>query len=52
LRAEATAAGDGSAVHRVLALEQPTADARPLDAVLEDGYLWMLGGAEAEGAPS
>ena len=47
IRAEATAAGDGSAVHRVLAEARPTAEARPLEAVLEDGYLWMLGGAEA-----
>jgi ABC-type multidrug transport system ATPase subunit len=51
IRAEATAAGDGSAVHRVLAVERPTADAQPLEAVLEDGYLWLLGAAEAGARP-
>ena len=44
IRAEATPAADGSVAHRVLAAEPPAA-ARPLDAGLEDGYLWLLGGA-------
>jgi ABC-type multidrug transport system ATPase subunit len=50
IRAEATPASDGSAVHRVLAAEAPAAGARPLEAVLEDGYLWLLGAAKSEGA--
>ena len=52
IRAEATPALDGSVAHRVLASEPPGDTARPLDAVLEDGYLWLLAGgaAGAEGA--
>ena len=52
IRAEATPALDGSVAHRVLASEPPGDTARPLDAVLEDGYLWLLarGAAGAEGA--
>ena len=46
IRAEETPAADGSAVHRVLAAESPDETARPLDAGLEDGYLWLLSGAE------
>ena len=42
IRAEQTPAADGSAVHRVLATERPCNTATPLDAVLEDGYLWLL----------
>ena len=42
IRAEATPAADGSAVHRILARERPGDSARPLDAALEDGYLWLL----------
>jgi multidrug efflux pump subunit AcrB/ABC-type multidrug transport system ATPase subunit len=42
IRAEATPAADGSAVHRILADERPADTARPLDAALEDGYLWLL----------
>ncbi len=49
IRGEETAAADGSAVHRVLASEQPTEAARPLDPALEDGYLWLLA-STAEGA--
>ena len=48
IRAEVTPAADGSAVHRVLAAEQPNDAAQPLDAVLEDGYLWLLA---SEAAP-
>ena len=50
IRAEETPAADGSAVHRVLAVDQPNADARPLDATLEDGYLWLLHHGDAGGA--
>ena len=52
IRAEATPAADGSVAHRVLATEPPGEAARPLDAALEDGYLWLLarGAAGAEGA--
>ena len=52
IRAEETPAADGSVAHRVLAAEPPGAPARPLDAGLEDGYLWLLAGgaAGAEGA--
>ena len=52
IRAEDTPAADGSVAHRVLAAEPPGAAARPLDAGLEDGYLWLLAGgaAGAEGA--
>ena len=46
IRAEETPAADGSAVHRILAAESPDETARPLDAGLEDGYLWLLSGAE------
>jgi ABC-type multidrug transport system ATPase subunit len=49
IRAEATTAADGSTLHRVLAEEPPDAAARPIDAVLEDGYLWLLA-RTAEGA--
>jgi ABC-type multidrug transport system ATPase subunit len=49
IRAEATPAADGSAVHRILAAERPSEAARPLDAALEDGYLWLLHSAP-EGA--
>ena len=42
IRAEATPAADGSAVHRILADERPGDAARPLDAALEDGYLWLI----------
>ena len=44
VRAEETPAADGSVAHRVLAAEPPGAGARPLDAGLEDGYLWLLAG--------
>ena len=47
IRAEDTPAADGSVAHRVLAAEPPGAAARPLDAGLEDGYLWLLGGGAA-----
>tara|TARA_Y100000031_G_scaffold34279_1_gene38317 strand:- start:1005 stop:5798 length:4794 start_codon:yes stop_codon:yes gene_type:complete len=40
-------AADGSIVHRILAARQPTDSARPLDATLEDGYIWLLNGAGA-----
>jgi hypothetical protein len=40
--AEATPAADGTAVHRVLADAPPDDSARPLEASLEDGYLWLL----------
>ena len=52
IRAEETPAADGSVAHRVLAAEPPGPAARPLDAVLEDGYLWLLAGdaAGVEGA--
>ena len=49
IRAEETPGADGSAVHRVLATEQPGSAARPLDPALEDGYLWLLN-SEAAGA--
>jgi len=42
LQAEVTPAADGSAVHRILASEKPSAAARPLEPSLEDGYLWLL----------
>jgi len=42
IRAEATSTIDGSVMHRVLAADQPGDAARPLDAALEDGYLWLL----------
>jgi len=42
LQAEVTPATDGSAVHRILASEKPSAAARPLEPSLEDGYLWLL----------
>ncbi len=38
---------EGGVAIRVLALDQPTPEAVPLDASLEDGYLWMLRQAEA-----
>ena len=47
IRAEATPAADGSVVHRILASERPGETARPLDAALEDGYLWLLHHAPA-----
>jgi ABC-type multidrug transport system ATPase subunit len=47
IRAEAMPAADGSAVHRVLASERPVEAARPLDASLEDGYLWLIHGTAA-----
>ena len=52
IRTEDTPAADGSVAHRVLAAEPPSAAARPLDAVLADGYLWLLarGGDGREGA--
>ncbi len=52
IRAEDTPAADGSVAHRVLAAGPPGAGGRPLDAVLEDGYLWLLSGGAAgpEGA--
>jgi ABC-type multidrug transport system ATPase subunit len=50
IRAEATAAADGSSVHRILAGERPGDTARPLDAAVEDGYLWLL--HTAGGAPA
>ena len=51
IRAEETPTADGSVVHRVLAADQPGTAARPLDAALEDGYLWLLNReAAAEGA--
>jgi ABC-type multidrug transport system ATPase subunit len=50
IRAEATPAADGSAVHRVLSSERPADGARPLDAALEDGYLWLLHRPEGGGA--
>ena len=46
IRAEETPAADGSAVHRVLAADSPGEAATPLEAGLEDGYLWLLSGAE------
>ena len=49
IRVEETPAADGSAVHRILAAESPDETARPLEAGLEDGYLWLL--SEAEGTP-
>ena len=42
IRAEATSTIDGSVMHRVLAADQPGDAARPLDAAVEDGYLWLL----------
>ena len=42
IRAGETPAADGSAVHRILSSEQPSESARPLNAVLEDGYLWLI----------
>ena len=50
IRAEQTPAADGSIVHRVLAAGPPTDGARPLDATLQDGYLWLLNRPAAEGA--
>jgi multidrug efflux pump subunit AcrB/ABC-type multidrug transport system ATPase subunit len=47
IRAEATPAADGSAVHRILSATAPADAARPLDATLEDGYLWLLAGPAA-----
>ena len=47
IRAEETPAADGSVAHRVLTAEPPGAAARPLDAGLEDGYLWLLAGGAA-----
>ena len=47
IRAEDTPAADGSVAHRVLAAGPPGPAARPLDAGLEDGYLWLLGGGAA-----
>jgi hypothetical protein len=44
IRAEATPAADGTAVHRILADRSPAEGARPLDASLEDEYLWLLHG--------
>jgi multidrug efflux pump subunit AcrB/ABC-type multidrug transport system ATPase subunit len=39
--AEESPAADGSVEHRVLAATQP-AGAEPMDASLEDGYMWLL----------
>jgi multidrug efflux pump subunit AcrB/ABC-type multidrug transport system ATPase subunit len=50
IAAEATPAADGTAVHRVLADAPPDESARPLDASLEDGYLWLLHRPEKEAA--
>ena len=49
IRAEETPAADGSAVHRILAAESPDEMARPLEAGLEDGYLWapLRGGRDS-----
>jgi multidrug efflux pump subunit AcrB/ABC-type multidrug transport system ATPase subunit len=41
--AEESPAGDGLTKRRILATEPPQADAEPLEASLEDGYLWLLG---------
>ncbi len=40
---------DGSIVHRVLAAHKPAGSAQPLNATLEDGYIWLLnsGGANS-----
>ena len=51
IQAEETPAADGSALHRVLAVDRPADGARPLDAALEDGYLWLLT-RQSEGAPA
>ena len=40
--AEETPAADGSSVRRVLSQQRPVEAARPLESVLEDGYLWLL----------
>ena len=50
IRAEETPAADGSAVHRILAAESPDETATPIEAGLEDGYLWLLSGAEGTSA--
>ena len=42
IRADETPAADGSAVHRILSSVRPSEAARPLEAVLEDGYLWLI----------
>jgi multidrug efflux pump subunit AcrB/ABC-type multidrug transport system ATPase subunit len=50
IRAETTPAPDGTAVHRILCAERPAGAARPLDAALEDGYLWLLHATEGSAA--
>lgn len=35
-------AADGTIVHRILAAHKPSDSAEPLDATLEDGYIWLL----------
>ena len=40
--AEETPTVDGGTVRRVLAESAPTADATPLPAQLQDGYLWLI----------
>ena len=40
--AEETPTIDGGTVRRILAESAPTADAKRLEAVLEDGYLWLI----------
>ena len=41
IRTSETPAADGRIIHRVISEEQP-ASANPLDATLEDGYMWLL----------
>ncbi|MEE8244352.1 MAG: efflux RND transporter permease subunit, partial [Pseudomonadales bacterium] len=40
--AEETPTQDGGVIHRVVAGEKPNADARPVPATLEEGYMWLL----------
>ena len=40
--AEETPTIDGGTVRRILAETAPTADAKPLEVILEDGYLWLI----------
>ena len=40
--AEETPTLDGGTVRRILAEAAPTTDAEPMEAQLQDGYLWLI----------
>ena len=46
MRTHETPAADGRIVHRIISAESPVG-ANPLDATLEDGYIWLLNNTDA-----